>query len=87
MKAKTPPTAEKRKGPAPYGKRSDPAYGQHNVYLPKALFGKVTRKLVNSDGSREEFSGLVESLLRAWLKAKSGNPVPKQERKSHATMG
>lgn len=81
MKSKSLPVEEKRKGPTPYGKRSDPDYGQHNVYLPNALFAKVTRKLINSDGTRGELSGLVEGLLRLWLKPMKSPNIGKRSPK------
>jgi hypothetical protein len=34
-----------------------------------SLYGDVLKGLVTPDGKRYEFSALVESLLRQWLKA------------------
>jgi len=51
----------------PPGKRTDPDYGQRSVWLPNDLHAKVARALI-TPGKRYEFSALVESLLRQWLK-------------------
>jgi hypothetical protein len=51
------------------GKRSNPEYAQHSVWLPGSLYGDVLKGLVTPDGKRYEFSSLVESLLRQWLRA------------------
>lgn len=58
------------------GKRTDPAYKQHSLWLPNALFAKVSRKLVTNTG-RYEFSLLVEDLLTRWLA--EGGELPSQE--------
>jgi hypothetical protein len=49
------------------GKRSNPDYAQHSVWLPGSLYGEVLRGLVTAEGKRYEFSALVEHLLRQWL--------------------
>jgi hypothetical protein len=51
------------------GKRSNPVYRQHSVWLPGDLFADVLRASITPDGKRAEFSALVEHLLRQWLKA------------------
>jgi hypothetical protein len=58
--------APKRMGRPPGGKRSDPAYMQTTLYLPRSLMTDVRVKLLRSGDA--EVSGLVESLLRDWLK-------------------
>lgn len=57
------------------GKRSNDDYQQGSIWLPRSLRADVLRALVRDDGSRYEFSGLVESLLRRWLDA--GAKLPK----------
>jgi hypothetical protein len=57
------------------GKRSNPDYRQHSVWLPGELQADVLRALVMPDGKRYEFSALVEALLRQWLK--TGAKLPK----------
>jgi hypothetical protein len=57
------------------GKRSNPDYNQHSVWLPGSLQAEVWRALVTPEGKRYEFSRLVESLLRRWLDA--GGKLPK----------
>lgn len=52
----------------PPGKRTDPEYSQHSVWLPDRLYADVARALI-APGKRYEFSALVESLLRQWIKA------------------
>ena len=49
----------------PRAKHSDPNYIQMSVYVHKDVRIKVKIRLLETDG---EFSGLVESLLRDWLK-------------------
>jgi hypothetical protein len=56
----------KRMGRPPGGKRSDPDYMQTTLYVPRSLMTEIKVKLLRSDA--HEFSGLVESLLRDWLK-------------------
>lgn len=56
----------KRMGRPPGGKRSDPAYMQTTLYVPRALMVDTKVKMLRT--STKEFSGLVESLLRDWLK-------------------
>jgi hypothetical protein len=49
----------------PRAKHSDPDYKQMSVYVHKDVRAKVKGRLLEQEG---EFSGLVESLLREWLK-------------------
>jgi hypothetical protein len=49
----------------PRAKHSDPDYKQMSVYVHKDVRNKVKARLLEQDG---EFSTLVESLLRDWLK-------------------
>jgi len=49
----------------PRAKHSDPAYKQMSVYVHQDVRNKVKARLFEQGG---EFSGLVESLLRDWLK-------------------
>jgi len=49
----------------PRAKHSDPAYVQMSVYVHKDVRTEVKIRLLQNGG---EFSGLVESLLREWLK-------------------
>lgn len=49
----------------PRAKHSSPDYAQMSVYIHKEVRNKVKMRLFET-GS--EFSGLVESLLRDWLK-------------------
>jgi hypothetical protein len=58
------------------GKRSNPEYAQHSIWLPGSLYGEVLKGLVAPDGRRHEFSALVEALLRQWLKAGAKLPKP-----------
>ena len=55
----------RKKAGRPRAKHSDPDYQQMSVYIHKDVRGKVKARLFEQDG---EFSGLVESLLREWLK-------------------
>ena len=71
-KQKQPP---RKVGRPATGKRSNPEYAQHSVWLPGSLYADVLKGLVTPDGKRAEFSALVESLLRQWLKA--GAKLPK----------
>jgi hypothetical protein len=71
-KQKQPP---RKVGRPATGKRSNPDYAQHSVWLPGSLYGDVLKGLVTPDGKRAEFSALVESLLRQWLKL--GAKLPK----------
>jgi hypothetical protein len=48
----------------PRAKHSDPDYVQMSIYVHKDVRTKVKMRLFETSG---EFSGLVESLLRAWL--------------------
>ncbi len=57
---------KKRGRGRPPGKRTNPDYAQHSLWLPNALYARVGRKLVTDTG-RREFSGLVERLLKRWL--------------------
>jgi hypothetical protein len=55
----------KKKAGRPPAKHSDPDYKQMSVYVHKDVRNKVKSRLFEQDG---EFSALVESLLRDWLK-------------------
>lgn len=55
----------KKKAGRPRAKHSDPDYKQMSVYVHKDVRNKVKARLFEQGG---EFSALVESLLRAWLK-------------------
>lgn len=55
----------KKKVGRPRAKHSDPAYKQMSVYIHQDVRNKVKARLFEQDG---EFSTLVESLLRDWLK-------------------
>ena len=57
------------------GRRSNPDYHQHSVWLPGELVADVSKALVMPDGKRFELSALVEHLLRRWLE--SGRRLPK----------
>jgi hypothetical protein len=50
------------------GKRVHPDYCQANAYLPRALRREVDKALIDLDG--QTYSGLVEDLLRKWLKSR-----------------
>jgi hypothetical protein len=54
-----------RKVGRPRAKHSDPNYVQMSVYVHKDVRTKVKMRLFETGG---EFSALVESLLRDWLK-------------------
>jgi hypothetical protein len=54
-----------RKVGRPRAKHSDPDYVQMSVYVHKDVRTKVKMRLFETGG---EFSALVESLLRDWLK-------------------
>ena len=59
-------TASVKKTPGrPRAKHSDPDYKQMSVYVHKDVRNKVKARLFEQGG---EFSALVESLLRDWLK-------------------
>ena len=77
MKSNKPPAKKSPARPVgrPKGKRSDPAYRQHSVWLPGSLQAEVAKALVLPDGRRYEFSKLVDYLLRKWLDA--GAKLPK----------
>jgi hypothetical protein len=64
-KATSKPTKPKKTVGRPRAKHSDPDYKQMSVYIHKDVRAKVKARLLEQDG---EFSGLVESLLRDWLK-------------------
>jgi hypothetical protein len=49
----------------PRAKHSDPDYRQMSVYVHKDVRNKVKARLLEQEA---EFSALVESLLRDWLK-------------------
>lgn len=55
----------KKKAGRPRAKHSDPAYRQMSVYVHQDVRNKVKARLFEQGG---EFSALVESLLREWLK-------------------
>jgi hypothetical protein len=56
---------QEKKGPGrPPGKRTNPAYQQVTVYIPRALHDKVKIALIQE--GRKEFSELVEELLTDW---------------------
>lgn len=69
--AKAPKKAPKKAAPVkkkagrPRAKHSDPAYKQMSVYVHQDVRNKVKARLFEQGG---EFSALVESLLREWLK-------------------
>lgn len=58
------PEAAKKVG-RPRAKHSNPNYVQMSVYIHKDIRSKAKMRLLETSG---EFSGLVESLLRDWLK-------------------
>jgi hypothetical protein len=49
------------------GKRSDPDYRQVSAWIKRDTYDRVTRRLFTRE-NRREFSELVESLLKDWLK-------------------
>jgi hypothetical protein len=55
----------KKKSGRPRAKHSDPDYKQMSVYIHKDVRNKAKARLFEQGG---EFSALVESLLRDWLK-------------------
>jgi hypothetical protein len=59
----------KRMGRPPGGKRSNPAFMQTTVWIPKDLMTEVKIKLLRSE--YREFSGTVERLLREWVKSRA----------------
>ena len=61
-KEAAPPT---KKVGRPRAKHSNPDYTQMSIYIPKDVRSKVKVRLFETGG---EFSALVESLLREWLK-------------------
>lgn len=69
--AKAPAKAAKKAAPVkkkagrPRAKHSDPDYKQMSVYVHKDVRNKVKARLFEQGA---EFSTLVESLLRDWLK-------------------
>jgi len=66
LKAAKPVVAiQQKKTGRPRAKHSDPAYKQMSVYVHQDVRTKVKMRLFETGG---EFSGLVESLLRDWLK-------------------
>lgn len=54
-----------KKSGRPRAKHSDPNYKQMSVYIHKEVRSKVKARLFEEEG---EFSELVETLLREWLK-------------------
>lgn len=63
--AKKTATQLKKKPGRPRAKHSDPAYKQMSVYIHQDVRNKAKARLFEQSG---EFSALVESLLRDWLK-------------------
>jgi hypothetical protein len=55
----------KKKPGRPRAKHSDPNYKQMSIYIHKEVRSKVKARLFEEEG---EFSELVETLLREWLK-------------------
>ena len=51
------------------GKRSDPSFKQVSAWIRKDTHERVTRKLFLN--GRQEFSGLIQTLLEGWLKQAS----------------
>ncbi len=62
-----PAKPEKPKLGRPRAKHSSPDYTQMSIYIHRAVRGAVKIELLKDDG---EFSALVESLLREWLKSR-----------------
>ncbi len=62
--SKPPAGNETKRGRKP-AKHSNPEYQQMSVYIHRDVRAKVKMRLFEEDG---EFSALVESLLREWLK-------------------
>ena len=58
-------TLPMKKPGRPRAKHSDPNYRQMSVYIHKEVRSKVKARLFEEEG---EFSELVETLLREWLK-------------------
>ena len=59
----------------PSGKRSNPAYEQTTIYLPRILHAEIKVALIRT--GEQDFSELVEELLVAWLtthRAAPGHP-------------
>jgi len=63
----------KRKTGRPPGKHSNENYAQMTVYIDRNVRNTVKAELAKVEG---EFSGLVEGLLREWLKQR-GAKLPK----------
>jgi uncharacterized protein (DUF4415 family) len=59
------PVKPKKTVGRPRAKHSDPDYKQMSVYIHQDVRNKVKARLFEQDG---EFSTLVETLLRDWLK-------------------
>ena len=68
--------AEQRKRGRPPAKHSSPDHAQMSLYIHKTVRNLVKIELLKEDG---EFSGLVESLLRDWLKHR-GVRVPAERK-------
>ncbi len=60
-----PTPAAPRKVGRPRAKHSSPDYTQMSIYIHRDVRTRVKMRLLETDG---EFSGLVEELLRDWLK-------------------
>lgn len=60
----------------PIGKNKDQQYVQTNIYLQKTVKAAVKIELLKDEG---ELSGLVESLLQAWLKRRETSVPPPEE--------
>ncbi len=63
QKIKVPEATTRGRAHAP-GRRADPSYIQVSAYLPRELHREVKAELVRSG---QEFSALVEDLLRRWI--------------------
>jgi len=57
----------------PRAKHSSPDYAQVSVYVHKDIRNRVKARLFKRG---EEFSGLVESLLRDWLMLRNQRKLP-----------
>ncbi len=61
-------TPAKKVGRPRTGKRSNPEYRQVSAWVRRDTYDRVTRRLFLDE--RREFSDLVESLLREWLRSR-----------------
>lgn len=64
--------AEQKKMGRPRAKHSDPSYRQMSIYIHEDVRLLVKARLLEHGG---EFSALVESLLRDWLKQDMGSKL------------